>query len=61
VIARLLNRFRWIAWVGLAVILYVAMRMIYEGADQVLGHSLPAIPFIKGPLPLPMPPLPAFG
>jgi hypothetical protein len=43
------------------VILYVAMRMIYEGADQVLGHSLPAIPFIKGPMPLPIPPLPAFG
>jgi len=60
-IARLLSRFRWIAWVGLAVILYVAMRMIYEGADQVLGHSLPAIPFIKGPMPLPIPPLPAFG
>jgi len=61
VIARLLNHYRWIAWVGLAVILYVAMRMIYEGADQVLGHSLPAIPFIKGPMPLPIPPLPAFG
>jgi len=59
VIARLLNRFRWIAWVGLAVILYVAVRMIYEGADQILGHSLPSIPLIKGPLPFP--PLPAFG
>jgi YjbE family integral membrane protein len=59
VIARLLNRFRWIAWLGLAVILYVAVRMIYEGADQVLGHSLPAIPMIKGPLPFL--PLPAFG
>ena len=60
-IARLLSRFRWIAWVGLAVILYVAMRMIYEGADQVLGHSLPSIPFIKGPMPLSIPPLPGFG
>jgi YjbE family integral membrane protein len=60
-IARLLNRFRWIAWVGLAVILYVAVRMIYEGADQVLGHTLPSIPLIKGPMPLPFPPLPAFG
>lgn len=61
VIARLLNRFRWIAWVGLAVILYVAVRMVYEGADQVLGHSLPSIPLIKGPMPLPFLPLPAFG
>ena len=47
-IARLLNRHRWIAWVGLAVILYVALKMVYEGADQLLGHTLPAIPFIKG-------------
>jgi YjbE family integral membrane protein len=46
-IAGLLNRHRWIAWVGLVVILYVAARMIYEGADQLLGHTLPAIPFIK--------------
>lgn len=61
VIARLLNRFRWIAWVGLAVILYVAVRMIYEGADQILGHTLPTIPLIKGPMPLPFPPLPTFG
>lgn len=47
-IAGLLHRFRWIAWVGLLVILYVAVRMVYEGADQVLGHSLPSIPLLKG-------------
>jgi YjbE family integral membrane protein len=44
-IARLLDRFRWIAYLGLAVILYVALRMIYHGADALLGHTLPAIPF----------------
>ena len=59
-IARLLNRFRWIAWVGLVIILYVAIRMVYEGADQVLGHVLPRIPFIKGPMPFSIPTL-AFG
>ena len=47
-IARLLHRFRWIAWIGLALILFVAVRMLYEGADQLLGHTLPLIPFIKG-------------
>jgi YjbE family integral membrane protein len=47
-IARLLHRHRWIAWVGLLVILYVAAKMVYEGADQLLGHTLPAIPLIKG-------------
>ncbi len=38
VIARYIERFRWIAWVGLAVILYVAGKMIYEGwVDPQLG------------------------
>ena len=35
VIARYIERYRWIAYVGLAVILYVAVKMIYEG-----GHEL---------------------
>jgi YjbE family integral membrane protein len=50
-IARLLNRYRWIAYVGLIIILFVAIRMIYEGADQILGHTLPAIPLLKGSAP----------
>ena len=31
-----------------SIILYVAVRMVYEGADQLLGHTLPAIPLLKG-------------
>jgi YjbE family integral membrane protein len=34
-IARLLGRHRWIAYVGLAVILYVAIEMIYRGALEL--------------------------
>lgn len=34
-IARLLSRHRWIAYVGLLVILYVALDMIYRGAQEV--------------------------
>lgn len=34
-IARLLQRHRWIAYVGLAVILYVALDLIYRGAIDV--------------------------
>jgi YjbE family integral membrane protein len=30
-IARLIDRHRWVAYVGLAIILFVAFRMIYEG------------------------------
>jgi YjbE family integral membrane protein len=35
VIARLLQRHHWIAYVGLAVILYVALEMIYRGAHEL--------------------------
>lgn len=35
-IARLLNHHRWIAYVGLAIILYVAGTMIWDGGHEVL-------------------------
>ena len=38
-VARLIQRFHWIAWAGLVLILYVALSMIWEGAHQV-GPSL---------------------
>ena len=31
VLARVIERYKWIAYVGLAVILYVAVKMIHEG------------------------------
>ncbi len=34
-VARLLQRYRWIAYGGLAIILYVAVRMIWDGAHEV--------------------------
>jgi YjbE family integral membrane protein len=47
-IARLLTKHRWIAWLGLLIILYVALKMFYEGANEVFGHTLPFIPLIGG-------------
>lgn len=38
-IARYIDRYRWIAWGGLLVILWVALKMIYEGA----GHVAPIV------------------
>jgi len=38
-IARYIEQYRWIGWVGLIVILWVAAKMIYEGA----GHVAPVI------------------
>jgi len=34
-IARLLEKHRWVAYVGLAIILYVALDMIYRGSQEV--------------------------
>jgi predicted tellurium resistance membrane protein TerC len=39
-VARLIHRYHWINYLGLAVILYVGVGMIYEGwvgGEQVLG------------------------
>ena len=36
-IARILARNHWIGYLGLAVILYVSLNMIYEGSLQVIG------------------------
>ena len=36
-IARLLERHRWIAWIGLLIVLYVALTMIWHGGHQVAG------------------------
>ena len=35
-VARLVQRYHWIAWIGLAVILYVALKMVWEGWWQVV-------------------------
>jgi predicted tellurium resistance membrane protein TerC len=37
-IAKYIDRYRWIAWVGLAVIVWVAARMIHDGiVDHEVG------------------------
>jgi predicted tellurium resistance membrane protein TerC len=48
-IARLLDRHRWLAWVGLIVILYVAVHMIWEGGWEIEEAVLAA----RATLPLP--------
>lgn len=42
-IARLLHKHRWIAFVGLAIILYVAIEMIYRGALETWPLLLNAV------------------
>src|SRR3954468_11591022 len=38
IIAKYIDRYRWIAWVGLIVILYVALKMVFDGARNVVPH-----------------------
>ncbi len=40
IIAQYIERYRWIAWFGLAVIVYVAGKMIWEGFHEVQPHVL---------------------
>lgn len=39
-VAQLLARYRWIGWIGLAIVTVVAVRMIYEGSAEVMQHTL---------------------
>ena len=42
-IARYIDRYRWIAWIGLAVILWVAGKMIYDG---FIDHEVGVLKYI---------------
>lgn len=42
-IARLLHRYRWIAYVGLLIIVYVALKMIWQGWHEVEPMVLSAL------------------
>jgi len=43
-VARLLVRRPWISWVGLAMVTFVALRMIYDGSMEVAIHSRLELP-----------------
>ena len=37
-IARLLERYRWIAWGGLLVVLYIALKLMWDGWHDIMRH-----------------------
>lgn len=41
-VARLLERYRWIAWVGLSIVLYVALKLLWDGGHEIVA-KMPAI------------------
>ena len=42
-IARLLERHFWISWVGLGIVTFVALRMIWDGSGEVVHWAAPLI------------------
>ena len=38
-VARLLDRFFWISWVGLGIIFFIALRMIWAGSAQIFEQT----------------------
>ena len=38
-VARLLERYRWIAWLGLLMVFVVSIELIFKGTHQVLVHT----------------------
>jgi YjbE family integral membrane protein len=38
-IARILDRHRWVAWIGFLIVVYVAADMIWEGTHEVVGAA----------------------
>jgi YjbE family integral membrane protein len=38
-IAHVLHRHRWIGWIGLVIITYVAISMIWRGGEEVVQHT----------------------
>lgn len=48
VIARVIQRYRWIAVVGIVIILFAGVRMIWEDAHRFMPEQVPAIPAVLG-------------
>ena len=35
-VARLLDRYQWLAWAGLVIVLYIALKMMWDGGHDIL-------------------------
>ena len=43
-VARLVARHHWIAWLGLCIVTAVALRMIYDGSTEIVERTLASMP-----------------
>ena len=46
-VARLLERYCWIAWVGLLIVLYIALKLLWEGGHDII-ERVPAVRALLG-------------
>ncbi len=44
IIAGVIQKYRWIAYVGIVVILFAAVRMLWDDGHNFLPHYIPAMP-----------------
>jgi predicted tellurium resistance membrane protein TerC len=42
-VAKLLAKYRWIGWLGLAIIVYVAIGMLIDGAEDLMTFDFHAL------------------
>ncbi len=47
-VARIIERYRWIAYLGVVVIVFAAARMVWEDLHMFFPAALPALPFWLG-------------
>jgi len=48
IIARVINKYQWIAYIGIVIILFAGLRMIWEDGHNFFPAIIPAIPSFLG-------------
>jgi len=48
IIARVIEKYRWIAFVGIIIILFAGVRMIWEDSHNFFPDIIPALPAFLG-------------
>jgi predicted tellurium resistance membrane protein TerC len=48
IIARVIERYRWIAVVGIVIIIFAGIRMVWEDGHKFFPEIIPALPTFLG-------------
>jgi predicted tellurium resistance membrane protein TerC len=47
-VAKLIGKFRWIGYLGIAIIVFAAVQMIWEDASHLFPDRVPPMPHLGG-------------